>query len=41
MFRTYKSYTGAFYMAGILAIISLIAMLLAKRPEPVTVKATA
>ncbi len=41
MFRTYKSYTGAFYMAGILAIISLIAMLLAKRPEPITVKATA
>ena len=41
MFRTYKTYTGAFYMAGILAIISLIAMLLAKRPEPVTAKATA
>ena len=41
MFRTYKVYTGAFYMAGILAIISLIAMMLAKRPEPITAKATA
>jgi len=41
MFRTYKSYTGAFYAAGILAVISLIAMLLAKRPEPVAAKATA
>ena len=41
MFKTYQSYTGAFYTAGILAIVSLIAMLVARRPEPVTVKATA
>ncbi len=41
MFRTYKVYTGAFYTAGILAAISLIAMMLAKRPEPVTAKAPA
>jgi OFA family oxalate/formate antiporter-like MFS transporter len=41
MFRTYKVYTGAFYTAGILAVISLIAMLIAKRPEPIAAKATA
>ena len=41
MFRTYKVYTGAFYAAGILAVIAFIAMMLAKRPEPVTVKAPA
>jgi OFA family oxalate/formate antiporter-like MFS transporter len=41
MFRTYKSYTGAFYVAGILAVVSLICMMLAKRPEPITAKATA
>ncbi|MBI2115758.1 MAG: MFS transporter, partial [candidate division NC10 bacterium] len=41
MFRTYKTYTGAFYTAGILAVIALIAMMMAKRPEPVTAKATA
>ncbi len=41
MFRTYKSYTGAFYTAGILAVISLIAMMVAKRPEPITAKAAA
>ncbi len=41
MFRTYKVYTGAFYAAAILAVISLVAMMLAKRPEPVTAKATA
>ena len=41
MFKAYQSYTGAFYTAGILAIISLIAMLLARRPEPVAVKAMA
>ena len=41
MFRTYKVYTGAFYMAGILAVISLICMFLARRPEPVAVTATA
>jgi hypothetical protein len=34
-------YTGAFYTAGILAVISLIAMLIAKRPEPIAAKATA
>lgn len=41
MFKTYKSYTGAFYTAGILAVISLIAMFLAKRPEPIAAKAAA
>jgi OFA family oxalate/formate antiporter-like MFS transporter len=41
MFRTYQVYTGAFYAAGILAVIAFIAMMLAKRPEPVTVKAPA
>jgi OFA family oxalate/formate antiporter-like MFS transporter len=41
MFRTYKVYTGAFYVAGVLAAISLVAMMIAKRPEPVTAKATA
>ncbi len=41
MFRTYKTYTGAFYTAGVLAVISLVCMLIAKRPEPVTAKATA
>ncbi len=41
MFRTYKVYTGAFYTAGILAVVAFIAMMLAKRPEPVTVKAPA
>jgi OFA family oxalate/formate antiporter-like MFS transporter len=41
MFRTYKVYTGAFYAAGILAVIAFIAMMIAKRPEPVTAKATA
>jgi len=41
MFRTYKSYTGAFYTAGILAVISLICMFLAKRPDPITAKAAA
>jgi OFA family oxalate/formate antiporter-like MFS transporter len=41
MFRTYKVYTGAFYTAGILAVISLVAMMLAKRPDPIAAKATA
>lgn len=41
MFRTYKVYTGAFYVAGVLAAVSLIAMMIAKRPEPVAAKATA
>ncbi|MEK7204899.1 MAG: MFS transporter, partial [candidate division NC10 bacterium] len=41
MFRTYKVYTGAFYTAGVLAVISLVCMMIAKRPEPVTAKATA
>ncbi len=41
MFRTYKVYTGAFYAAGVLAIISLVAMMIAKRPEPIPAKATA
>jgi OFA family oxalate/formate antiporter-like MFS transporter len=41
MFRTYQSYTGAFYTAGVLAVISLVAMLVARRPEPVPAKAAA
>jgi OFA family oxalate/formate antiporter-like MFS transporter len=41
MFRTYQSYTGAFYTAGILALISLVSLMVARRPEPVPVKAAA
>src|SRR5574337_683320 len=41
MFKTYQSYTGAFYTAGILALISMVALLVARRPEPVAVKAAA
>lgn len=32
MFRTYKNYTAAFYTAGVLAIVSLVCMLLARKP---------
>jgi len=41
MFRTYQNYTAAFYTAGALAVISFIAMMIAKRPAPVTARATA
>jgi OFA family oxalate/formate antiporter-like MFS transporter len=41
VFRTYKVYTGAFYMAGLLAVIAFVCILVARRPEPVVVKARA
>jgi OFA family oxalate/formate antiporter-like MFS transporter len=41
MFRTYKDYTVAFYTAGVLAIISLVCMAIAKKPAPVAAPATA
>jgi OFA family oxalate/formate antiporter-like MFS transporter len=41
MFRTYKDYTVAFYTAGVLAIVSLICMAIAKKPAPVTAPAKA
>jgi OFA family oxalate/formate antiporter-like MFS transporter len=41
MFRTYQNYTAAFYTAGALAAISFVAMMMAKRPAPVTARATA
>ncbi len=41
MFRTYKTYTGAFYAAGVLALIALACIMVARRPEPVDVRARA
>ncbi len=41
MFRTYKTYTGAFYAAGILALIAFACMMVARRPEAVVVRAKA
>jgi len=41
MFRTYKDYTVAFYTAGVLAIISLVCMAIAKKPAPVAAPAAA
>ncbi len=41
MFRTYQNYTAAFYTAGALAAISFVAMMMAKKPAPVTARATA
>jgi OFA family oxalate/formate antiporter-like MFS transporter len=41
MFRTYKDYRVAFYMAGVLAIISLVCMAIAKKPAPVAAPAKA
>ena len=34
MFRTYKNYTAAFYTAGVLAVISLVCMVMARKPAP-------
>ena len=41
MFRTYGNYTMAFYMAAILAVVSFLCMLIAKRPAPVSAPAKA
>src|SRR5574341_1395741 len=41
MFRTYQNYTVAFYTAGVLAVISLVCMMIAKRPAPVEAPARA
>jgi len=41
MFRTYQNYVAAFYTAGVLAVISLIAMAIAKKPAPVAAQAKA
>lgn len=35
MFRTYRNYTVAFYTAGVLAVISLVCMVMARKPAPV------
>lgn len=35
MFKKYNNYTMAFYTAGILAVIALVSMMLAKKPAPV------
>ncbi len=41
VFRTYQAYTGAFYTAGILALIAFACIVVARRPEPVAVKVRA
>jgi OFA family oxalate/formate antiporter-like MFS transporter len=41
MFKTYQNYGAAFYTAGVLALISLVCMTIAKRPAPVAAPATA
>ncbi len=41
MFRSYQNYVAAFYTAGVLAVIAFGSIMMAKRPEPVTAKATA
>jgi OFA family oxalate/formate antiporter-like MFS transporter len=41
MFKAYNNYTAAFYTAGVLALISLACMAVAKKPAPVAAPATA
>jgi OFA family oxalate/formate antiporter-like MFS transporter len=41
MFRTYQNYTYAFYAAGVLSVLSLVCMAIAKKPAPVAVPAAA
>jgi OFA family oxalate/formate antiporter-like MFS transporter len=41
MFKTYQNYGAAFYTAGVLALISLVCMAIAKKPAPVAAPATA
>jgi OFA family oxalate/formate antiporter-like MFS transporter len=41
MFRAYQNYVAAFYTAAVLAAIAFVCIMLARRPEPVTAKATA
>lgn len=43
LFKAYQNYVAAFYTAGILAVVSLVCMAIARRPEPVgkAAKATA
>jgi OFA family oxalate/formate antiporter-like MFS transporter len=41
MFRTYHNYLAAFYTASILAVISFVAIMVAKKPAPIGAQAKA
>ncbi len=41
MYKTYQNYGAAFYTAGVLALISLVCMVIAKKPAPVAAPAPA